>query len=138
MVRSVGNTPLSWYQHMPYYDERPDRKQIGRICLTLLHYCSPSREVRIGGTHTGLDPGCRGHRGVLFTGLFLMASSDCLIIVARTTSPGVAPLTMGWALSNQSLIKKIPYKLCRAQCQGGIFSTEAPSSLISIACVKLT
>lgn len=32
----------------------------------------------------------------------------------RTTSPGMALLTMGWALSHQSLIKKMPYNLAES------------------------
>jgi hypothetical protein len=35
-----------------------------------------------------------------------LACSACILIELRTTSPGVASHTMGWALPNQSLIKK--------------------------------
>ena len=34
---------------------------------------------------------CRGHGGVLLTGLFIMACSACFFIEPRTTSPGMAP-----------------------------------------------
>ena len=40
-----------------------------------------------------------------------MACSTCFIIKLGTTSPGVAPPTMGWALPHQSLIKKMPHRL---------------------------
>ena len=66
-------------------------------------------------TQTGQEPegrrSYRGHRGVLLTGLLLMAYSACLLIVPRTTSSWVAPLTMGWALPHQSLISNVPYRL---------------------------
>jgi hypothetical protein len=48
---------------------------------------------------------------VLLTGLLPMACSACFLIEPRTTSPGLAPPTMGWALPHQSIIKKIPYRL---------------------------
>ena len=47
----------------------------------------------------------------LLPGLLLMACSACFLIEPRTTSPGMAPLTMGWALPYQSIMKKIPYSL---------------------------
>jgi hypothetical protein len=54
------------------------------------------REVRIG-IQTGQEPGgrssCRGHGGVLLTGLLLMACSACFLIEPRTTNPRVALLT---------------------------------------------
>jgi hypothetical protein len=44
---------------------------------------------------------------VLLTGLLPMACSGCVFTEPRTTSPGVAPPTMGSALPHQSLIKKM-------------------------------
>ena len=44
-------------------------------------------------------------------GCCLLACSACCVIERRTTSPGMAPPTMGWALPYQSLIKEIPYRL---------------------------
>ena len=41
----------------------------------------------------------------------------------------------GLGLPHQSLIKKMP--LHTAHLYGGIFSLEAPSSLMTLACVKL-
>jgi hypothetical protein len=49
----------------------------------------------------------------------------------RTTSPGMAPPTMGWALPQQSLIKKLPYSWI-------LFSIEGPSLKITLAYLKLT
>lgn len=46
----------------------------------------------------------------------------------------MAPPTLGWALPHQSLITGLP----AGQCEGSIFSTEVPSSQMTIACVKLT
>lgn len=37
--------------------------------------------------------GCRGHEGTL-----VMACSACFLTASRITSPGVTPLTLGWAL----------------------------------------
>jgi hypothetical protein len=63
---------------------------------------------------SGQEPGgrswCRGHGGVLFTGLLPMACSTCFLRESRTTWPGVAPPTMHWTLPHQSLVKKMPYR----------------------------
>jgi hypothetical protein len=52
---------------------------------------------------------CRGHGEMLLTSLLLMACSAHSLIEPRTTSPRMAPSTIGWALLHESLIKKIPY-----------------------------
>jgi hypothetical protein len=39
---------------------------------------------------------CRGHEGVLFTGLLLVAPSACFLIEPKTTSPEVSSFTIGW------------------------------------------
>lgn len=54
---------------------------------------------------------CRCHRGMLPTGLLLIACSACFLLEARTMCLGVALLTMGWGLPHQPLIKKMPYML---------------------------
>jgi hypothetical protein len=56
---------------------------------------------------------------VLFTGLLLVACSTCFIIKLRTSILGMEPPTMGSTLSNQSLIKKMPYKLAYSGPYGG-------------------
>jgi hypothetical protein len=53
-----------------------------------------------------------------------------------TISPRVAPPTMGWGHPHQSLMKKMPYRLSRSYKD--IFIVEAPSSQMTLACVKLT
>jgi hypothetical protein len=85
----------------------------GFVQLTFPHCCSSAKEVRIG-TKPGQKPGgrswykARPWRGAAYCfaspGLF-----GLLFIKPSTTSPGMAPPTMGWALSFQSLIKKILY-----------------------------
>ena len=52
---------------------------------------------------------CRGHGGILFTGLPPLACSACFLIKPKTTSPRMAPTTMGWALPPWSLVEKMPY-----------------------------
>jgi hypothetical protein len=47
----------------------------------------------------------------MLTGLLPIAWSACFLIEPRTTSPGMAPPTMGWALPHQSVIKKMPSSL---------------------------
>ena len=78
----------------------------GFICLMLPDH-SPSLEDVSTGTYTELEPGdrswCRIHRGVLLTGLLPVACSACFLIELRTTSPGLAPPTMGWALPHWSI-----------------------------------
>jgi hypothetical protein len=71
---------------------------------------------------------------MLLTGLFPMACSAFFLIEPRTTSSGIALLTMGWALPHPSLIKK----MSTARSYGGIFSIELPSFHMVLACVRLT
>ena len=52
---------------------------------------------------------CRGHGRMLLTGLFPQPCSACFLIEPKTTSPGMAPPTMGWALPIWSLVEKMPY-----------------------------
>jgi hypothetical protein len=82
--------------------------------MLLYHHCSSLKKVKTGNP-TELEPGgrswCSGHRGVLLTGLRHMACSACFLIESRTSSPGMAPPTRGWALFHQSLIKKMLYWL---------------------------
>ena len=111
------------------------KKQVGEqgSCLALPDH-SPSGEVRTR-TQAGLEPGgrgwCRGHWGVLLTGLLPMACSTLFLIEPRTTSPGMVTPTMGCAPAHHwSLIETMSYV--------GIFSTEVHSSLMTLVCVTLT
>jgi len=89
------------------------KKQVGEERVySFPHCCSSPKEVR-AGTHSGQELGsrswCRGHGGMLLTGLLPLACSAYFLIEPRTTSPGMAPPTMGWTLPHWSLIKKMPY-----------------------------
>lgn len=44
-------------------------------------------------------------------GFLHMACLACFLIDLKTFGPEMAPLTIGWALPNQSLMKKILYSL---------------------------
>ena len=93
--------------------KQPDLSSMGRRGLIQLpppQHCSSLEGVR-AGTQAGQEPAgrswCRGHDWVQLTGLLLMACSACFLIESRTTSPGMASPTRDWALSHQSLIKKM-------------------------------
>ena len=47
--------------------------------------------------------------GVLISGLLSLAYSACFLIEPKTTSPGMAPPTLGWALSIDKLLIKMSY-----------------------------
>jgi len=89
---------------------RLERK--GFIQLTLPHCCSSPKEVRTG-THTRQElrgwSWCRGHGGVLLTGLIPLAWSACFLIESRSTSPEMTPPTMGCAFPPWSVIEKTLY-----------------------------
>jgi hypothetical protein len=70
----------------------------------------------------------------MIAALLLMVCLGSFLIEPRTTSPEMAPATMGWVLPHQFLRKW----LLGFSSYGGIFSTEAPSSQMALACVKLT
>jgi hypothetical protein len=91
------------------------RSKLGRkgfIQLTLPHCSSSRKEVRTE-TYTGQELGsrswCRSHGGVVLTGLLPLPCSAYFLLEPRTTSPEMAPPTMGWALSAWSVIEKMPY-----------------------------
>ena len=93
------------------------------------------------GTQTGQDPEgrswSRDHGEVLLTSLFTMTCSAHFLIEPRTTSPMMAPSTMGWAFSYQSLIKNMPYRLPYIQILWRHFLIEAPSSLMDSSLCQL-
>jgi hypothetical protein len=66
---------------------------------------------------------------MLLTGLFPLACSACFLIEPRTTSQGMAPPTMGWALPPWLLIEKMPYSWIswRYFLKGGSFLCENSS-----------
>jgi len=85
-------------------------------------------------SRSGSRSWCRGHGGMLLTGLLPLACSACSLIEPKTTSPGKAPPTMGWVLPPWSPDEKMPYSwvLWRHFHSWGSFSVKTP------ACVKLT
>lgn len=80
--------------------------------FTLPHHSLSLKKVR-AVTQTSQEPGgrsrCRGHEGVLFTGLCLKSCPAGFLILS--TGQEVAPLLMGWALPHKSLIKTLPCRL---------------------------
>lgn len=114
MPRTLGHSvPVSWgilfrvfIAVLKYHDQRASWEE-GYFSLQ-------SHKTR---TQIGQDPEgrscCRGHRGDLLTGLLLKDCSSGFLIEPRTPNPGIAPPRMGWALPNQSGIKKMSFSLIR-------------------------
>ena len=73
-------------------------------------------------SRSGSRSWCRGHGGMLLTGLLPLPCSACFLIEPKTTSLGMAPLTNGpshpWLL-----IEKMPYSWIswRHYLEGGSF-----------------
>jgi hypothetical protein len=91
---------ISWSGFLLLQWNTMTKSNLGRkgfIWLTLSHHCLSLKEVRTG-TQTGKEPGgrswYRGHGGVLLTVLLLLGYSACCFIEPRTTSLGMAPLTV--------------------------------------------
>lgn len=64
----------------------------------------------------------------------LVACSACFFTPPRTTRPGVSQPTKSWAFSYQY----DPKDMSAGRSGGGIFSFVIPSSLMTLACIKLT
>lgn len=64
--------------------------------------------------------------------LEVMAYLPWFLMTPRTTSPGVSQPTVSWAFPHQSL-RKHPIDLPTVLFYGDIFSTEAPSSEMTLA-----
>jgi hypothetical protein len=94
---------------MQNYDQKRKLGRKGFIQLILPHCYSSPKEVRIG-TQTGQGPGGRSwwYRG--YAGCCFLVCFTWLVIEPRKTSPGMAPSTMGWALSNWWIIMKVAYR----------------------------
>ena len=116
-----------------------DHKQLEeeRVCfgLQFSHSTALLREVRAGIPRQ--EPGgrkqCRDHGGVLLTGLLSL-----IFIHPGTTCPGVTPAIMGCTLTYESLIKKMQCCLPIGQSGRNIFSPEALSPKMTVACITLT
>jgi hypothetical protein len=61
-----------------------------------VYSASISSLLFITKTQTGQEAGADAEA---MEGCYLLACSACFLIEPRTTSPGMAPLTIGWALS---------------------------------------
>jgi hypothetical protein len=90
-----------------------DQSKLGLFGLDFQHHSSSLKEIRTG-TQTEQKPGgrswCKGHGGVLLIGLLHRASCSVFFLVElKTSSPEVAPPTVGWALPHQALFKKMSY-----------------------------
>lgn len=46
---------------------------------------------------------------VFLTSLLFMSHSAYILVEARMINPGMASPTIGWAIPNQPLVKKMPY-----------------------------
>ena len=110
------------------------KKQVGEervysaYISTLLFITERSQEWN--SSRSGSRSWCRGHGGIFFTGLLLLACSACSLIKPKTTSPEVVPPTR----SLSPLITNWE----NALQLGGISPTEVPFSVITPAYVKLT
>jgi hypothetical protein len=75
------------------------KKQVGEervysaYTSTLLFITKGSQDWN--SSRSGSRSWCRGHGGMLLTGLLPLACSLCFLIKPSTTSPGMAPHTMG-------------------------------------------
>lgn len=64
---------------------------------------------------------------------FPLACSACYLTQPRAYCPGMTPPTIGWVLSHQALIKKLPLCLPTCQSYAEIFSSLVPSAQICLA-----
>jgi hypothetical protein len=72
-------------------------------------------------SRSGSRSWCRGHGGMFLTGLLPLTCSACFLIEPKTTSPEMVPPLILTAVSH-----------------GGTSSREAPFSVVTPACAKLT
>jgi hypothetical protein len=121
-----------------------DQSNLRKKRFIWLTYHSPSRETK-AGTKTGQDPGGRSMIQRPWTSAaYWLPPPDLLSLLfteLRTTSSGMAPLTMDWALPHQSIIKKMHYRpigLPTARSYEDIFTTEPLLFLMTLAFIKLT
>jgi hypothetical protein len=99
----------------------------GFIQLILPHCCSSPNVVRTG-TQAGQEAGADA---AAMEACYILAC--CFLIEPKTTSPGMAPPTMGPSPLDHQW-RKCP----TAGSPGGTSPTEAPFSVLTPACVKLT
>lgn len=92
---------------MKHHDQSSVERK-GFIWLAFPHCCSALKKVRTETQGRNLKTRADAETT---EECCLLACLGCSLIEPRTTSSGVAPLTMGWSLSHRSLIKKVSYKL---------------------------
>jgi hypothetical protein len=113
------------------------RSKLGRkgfIQLTLPHCFSSPKEVKTGtlaGQKAGAD--AEAMEGCFFPGLLPLACSACFLIEPKNCQSRDGPTHKGPSPLDHSL-RKCP----TAGSHGGTSPTEAPFSVITPACVKLT
>ena len=92
-------------------------------------YIITERSQDWNSSRSGSRSWCRGHGGMLLTGLLPLAYSACSLIEPRTTSPEMVPPTIGPPLPPWSLIEKMPYSWIswRHFLKGGSFLCDNSS-----------
>jgi hypothetical protein len=80
-----------FYSCPKHHDQEPNWGGKGLFSLHFPHCCSSPEEVRTG-TQAGQEAGADAEA---MEGCYLLACSACFLIEPKTTSPGMAPPTMG-------------------------------------------
>lgn len=120
---------------------RPKKLREARVCLT---YMSLALFI-IEGNHVRNSKSAETWKQKLMQrawkdAAYHLAPSDLLnllFIESSTTSPGMASPTMSWVLPDQTLIKKLPYKLACSPILWHLFLNEDPFSQTTLSCIKL-
>jgi hypothetical protein len=118
-----------------------DQKQLGekRIYLTLPYHSSSLKEVRTRA-QAGQGPGQELMQRPWRDAAYWLAPHGLLSLLSYRTQdhqPRLVPSTMVWSLPHQSLIRKRSYRFVYDLILQRIFSTEAPSSHMTLEYVKL-
>lgn len=91
-----------------YYDQNQHGEGRGYFSLWLIVH-HPGRPGRKSREEPGDSNSCRGHRGVLFTGLFLTACSACFLIQPRASSTAYSELSAPvWIMDQENVPQACP------------------------------
>ena len=124
------NNMLSWFRILLLLQNTMTTKQSwGSRGLFSSHYINKESQDR-SSSRVEKPRGrnwCRGHGGVLLTGLLLMTCSACFLTEPRTISPGTDPPL-------QSPIKKITLEACP---QPDLMKAFLNCSWMTLACIRL-
>jgi hypothetical protein len=116
--------------HKTSWPRKFRRKGFIQLTLsTLLHHHRKSGQELTQGRNLEVETDAEAMEGCCLLACFHWLAQ--LAFFSWTTRPGMAPPTMGWALPAL-------WKSLIAGSHGGISSREAPFSVITPACVKLT